>query len=157
MREYLAFSLAGNRYAFAVSDVDSVVETSTFSKLPGTAPYMRGLMNLRGVMVPVVDLRVKFGLPVPEGRTVECVIVLSGNSGEPAALIGAIADEVHEVVSLDESLIEPAPSIGSMDGADDDIVAGIGRRDHEFIVILDALGATHTERCTDGESPALGD
>jgi purine-binding chemotaxis protein CheW len=141
MNEYLTFSLAGERYAFSIKEVDSVVEASDFTRLPRTPPYMRGIMNLRGAMIPVVDLRLKFDLPVPAGRAAESVIVLSFDEGGGTSLVGAIADEVHEVITLDRADIEGAPPLIAADAGGGAFVSGIGKRDNAFIVILDAQSA----------------
>jgi purine-binding chemotaxis protein CheW len=141
MGEYLTFSLDGERYAFSIKDVDSVVESSGFTRLPQDEPCMRGIMNLRGAVVPVVDLRRKFGLPARDEEAVESVIVLSvGEDGE-SRLVGAVADEVHEVLLLDEARIEPPPALSSAGRSCADFVAGIGRNEDGFIVILDAAFA----------------
>jgi purine-binding chemotaxis protein CheW len=96
MDEYLTFTLAGDCFAFSIKDVDSVVEASDFTRLPNTAPYMRGIMNLRGKMIPVIDLRLKFGLAERAERTSESVIVLSCLEGTESRFIGAIADDVRK-------------------------------------------------------------
>jgi purine-binding chemotaxis protein CheW len=149
MNEYLTFSLAGDRYAFSIKDVDSVVEAGGFTRLPQAAPYMRGIMNLRGAMIPVVDLRLKFDLPMKAEKELESVIVLSFDEGGEARLVGAVADEVHEVLILDEARIEKAPAFASTKGDEGAFVSGIGRGDSGFIVILDAAAA-HADR---GEAP----
>ena len=137
MNEYLTFSLSGDRYAFAIEDVDSVVESADFTHLPQTAAYVRGIMNLRGAMIPVVDLRLRFDLPQRTEHSVESVIVLSlGTAGE-TSLVGAIADEVHEVIVLDQANIEPTPSIAMVDRFEQSYVSGIGKNESGFIVLLD--------------------
>jgi purine-binding chemotaxis protein CheW len=153
MNEYLTFSLAGDHYAFSIKDVDSVVEVSAFTRLPKTAAYMRGIMNLRGSMIPVIDLRLKFGLPVPAGRAAESVIVLSFEEDGETRLVGAIADEVHEVLTLDDADIEKAPTIAAANVAETTFVSGIAQKGDGFIVILDA-GAAYADR-VEGETEAL--
>jgi purine-binding chemotaxis protein CheW len=141
MSEYLTFSLAGDRYAFSIKDIDSVVEASDFTRLPQEASYMRGIMNLRGAMIPVVDLRLKFGLQAQAERAKESVIVLCFEEKGGTRLVGAIADEVHEVLVLDDGQIEEAPSLSSRRGGEKAFVSGIGKTDSGFIVVLDAAVA----------------
>jgi purine-binding chemotaxis protein CheW len=146
MSEYLTFSLAGDRYAFSIKDVDSVVEAGGFTRLPQEAPYMRGIMNLRGAVIPVVDLRLKFGMPATESRATESVIVLSFEEEGEVRLVGAVADEVHEVLALGDAQIEEPPSVASTRRGDEKaFVSGIGKCDSGFVVILDAAAA-HAER-----------
>lgn len=141
MDEYLTFSLGGDRYAFSIKDVDSVVESSGFTRIPKAAPYVRGIMNLRGSVIPVVDLRLKLEMPAREDGARESVIVLTFEEKEGTRLVGAVADEVHEVLALDDSRIEDPPSLASASDAAGTFVSGIGKSDSGFIVILDAAAA----------------
>jgi purine-binding chemotaxis protein CheW len=145
MGEYLTFSLAGERYAFSINDVDSVVETSGFTRLPQDAPYMRGIMDLRGIVIPVVDLRLKFGMPSKDVGEAENVIVLTFDEGGVTRLVGAVADEVYEVLALSEAQIEAPPSLSSARRDEAAFVSGIGKNEAGFIIILDAAAA-HVER-----------
>lgn len=139
MDEYLTFTLCGDRYAFSIKDVDSVVEASGFTRIPKAARYVRGIMNLRGSVIPVVDLRLKLEMPARGDGARESVIVLAFEEESGTRLVGAVADEVHEVLALDESRIEEPPALASApEGA---FVSGIGKSDSGFIVILDAAAA----------------
>jgi purine-binding chemotaxis protein CheW len=141
MRQYLTFQLEGERYAVSVGQVREVLEYTTITKLPRTEPFMKGLINLRGKGVPVVDLRTRFGMPEIEVTKDTSIIVLEVGGDE--LVVGAMADAVQEVVELDEADIEPAPRFGAR--LDAEFIAGIGRKDEGFVVILD------TDRIFDGE------
>lgn len=132
-RQYLTFVLDGERYAVNVIQVREVLEYSRITRIPRTESFMKGLINLRGVGVPVIDLRTRFGLPEIDVTKSTSIIVLEARSGE--LVVGAMADAVQEVVELDETEIEPAPRFGSR--LDNEFIAGIGRQNEGFMVILD--------------------
>ena len=133
-KTYLTFQLEDELFAVDVQDVREVLEFTTVSKIPGVPAFVRGIVNLRGTVVPVVDLRLKFGM----GETVKsvgtCVIVLSIGTGENKTVIGAMADLVHEVFEFGEGQVEPPPRIGNH--IQKDFIQGIGKRDDKFIILL---------------------
>jgi len=141
----LTFVLDGERYAVSVSQVREVLEYSAITKLPRTEAFMKGLINLRGRGVPVVDLRTRFGMPEKEVTKDTSIIVLEVGGEE--LVVGAMADAVQEVVELGEADIEPAPRLGSR--LDAEFMAGIGRKDEGFVVILD------TDRIFNGAEMAV--
>jgi len=144
-RQYLTFLLDGELYAVSVSQVREVLEYNTITKLPRTEAFMKGLINLRGKGVPVIDLRTKFSMPEKEVTKDTSIIVLE--VGGEGLVVGAMADAVQEVVELDEADIEPAPRLGSR--LDAEFMAGIGRKDEGFVVIL------NTDRIFDEEEIAI--
>jgi len=132
---YLTFTLEGELYAVNVTKVREVLEYSRITRLPRSADYLRGLINLRGSSVPVVDLRRRFGFPEAgrlEGSSI-IVLELAADSGQ--AVVGALADQVHEVVELADGAIESAPRFGSSLSAD--FIRGVARRNEDFVIILD--------------------
>jgi len=141
----LTFLLDGELYAVSVSQVREVLEYNTITKLPRTEAFMKGLINLRGKGVPVIDLRTKFSMPEKEVTKDTSIIVLE--VGGEGLVVGAMADAVQEVVELDEADIEPAPRLGSR--LDAEFMAGIGRKDEGFVVIL------NTDRIFDEEEIAI--
>ncbi len=149
---YLTFRLGEELFALDVGQVREVLEMSAVTAVPGAPPFMRGIVNVRGAVVPVVDLRVKFGM-TPTGQTVHTrIIVLECDlEGEPTVL-GALADMVHEVVELDNSTIEPPPRISS--GWRSRFVSGIGKHNGEFVLILDAATLFTVEELTAMGGPA---
>jgi purine-binding chemotaxis protein CheW len=96
---------------------------------------MRGVINLRGSVVPVIDLRLKFDLGETEKSIDTAIIVMEVDISGETVVLGTLADSVQEVIGMDESQIEPAPSIGT--SIKTDFIRGIGKQDEQFIMILD--------------------
>jgi len=133
--QYLTFTLDGEQYAIGVAKVREVLEHTKITKLPRTAEFMKGIINLRGAGVPVIDLRLKFGLAETPITKDTSIIVMEVESLEGKVVVGALADAVHEVVEIDENAIEPAPRFGTRLAAE--FIRGVGKRDELFIIILD--------------------
>ncbi|MBF0554777.1 MAG: chemotaxis protein CheW, partial [Nitrospirae bacterium] len=100
-----------------------------------TPAYMRGVINIRGSVVPVVDLKYKFGMPATEKTINTCIIIMEVNVGGESTIIGALTDSVSEVFDMEPDNIEPAPHIGSQMNVE--FIMGMGKRNDEFIIILD--------------------
>jgi len=133
--QYMTFKLGDESFAINVSQVREVLEVPQITKLPTAPAYMRGVVNVRGQAIPVVDLRLRFGLP----RTVDTlntrVIVMELNIDGETAIIGGLADSVHEVIELEPGDINPPPRIAMRWRTD--FILGMGKRGEEFIIILD--------------------
>lgn len=134
-KQYLTFTLAGEQYAVNVHDVKEVLEFTTVTRVPRTQEFMRGVINLRGSVVPVIDLRRKFDMPAVETTVDTSIVVLEVKIGGNSVTVGALADSVQEVISLDDELIEPPPRIGTR--VNTDFIRGIGKLDDRFIIMLD--------------------
>ncbi|TVR70658.1 MAG: chemotaxis protein CheW [Spirochaetaceae bacterium] len=134
-RQYLTFTLADEHYAVPVEEVKEVLEFSSVTRVPKTQAFMRGVINLRGSVIPVIDLRLKFGLDATEKTIATSIVVLELELGGTPITVGALADSVQEVISLDESAIEPPPRIGAR--INTDFIRGIGRQEDSFILLLD--------------------
>lgn len=122
-----------------VNIVDTVVESCATMPVPTPVEYMKGIMDLRGRVVPVIDLRKKFGLPRSEDANLGCVIVFTvDDGGERSLTVGALVDEVSEVLSIGEASLEAA----RVDGTDlwEKYVSGIVRFEERMIVIIQADG-----------------
>lgn len=133
-RQYLTFQLGDEVFALDVSRVREILEFTTITRVPKTPGYMKGVINLRGNVVPVVDMRLKLGLDETE-KTVDTCIVVAEVSGEGENLVmGALVDSVQEVIEIEHDQIEPAPKIGIQ--LDTDFVAGMGKKDDRFVIIL---------------------
>lgn len=133
--QYLTFTLAEEQYAVEVYDVKEVLEYTTVTRVPRTQDFMRGVINLRGSVVPVIDLRLKFGMGETEKTIATSIIVMEVEIGGDKITVGTLADSVQEVIDLDESQIEPAPQIGTRIRTE--FIKGIGKQDERFIIILD--------------------
>ena len=135
LNQYLTFTLAGEQYAVEVGKVKEVLEYTSVTKVPRTMEFMRGVINLRGSVVPVIDLRLKFDLGETEKTIDTSIIVMEVEIGGETVVLGTLADSVQEVIGMDDSQIEPAPSIGT--SIKTDFIHGIGKQDEDFIMILD--------------------
>ena len=133
--QYLTFTLDNEQYAIGVAKVREVLEHTKITKLPRTAEFMKGIINLRGAGVPVIDLRLKFGLPETPITKDTSIIVMEVDSLDGTVVVGAIAEAVHEVVEIDDKAVEPAPRFGTRLAAE--YIKGVGKRDDLFIIILD--------------------
>jgi len=109
----LTYKLGDETFALDISKVREVLDFTTVTKVPRTPEFMRGVINLRGSVVPVVDLRLKFGMTKTEKSVNTCVIIVEVNVDGETTILGALADSVQEVLDLDASHIEPAPKIGA--------------------------------------------
>ncbi|OPY59946.1 MAG: Chemotaxis protein CheW [Syntrophorhabdaceae bacterium PtaU1.Bin034] len=149
--QYLTFKLEDEVYAVEVAKVREILDYTPITKVPRTPDFMRGVINVRGSVVPVLDLRLKFGMTLTEKSVDTCIIVLEITLEEETAILGALADSVQEVIDLEPGQIEPAPRIGGR--INTEFIRGMGKRDGRFIMILDIdkvfsmedLEGVHTE------------
>lgn len=133
--QYLTFMVADEVYGVEVSKVREVLEVIDITRVPRMPDFMRGVINLRGGVVPVIDLGLKFGMDPIVNTVNTCIIVLEVEVSGEEVVVGALADSVREVIELNIGSIEPAPKIGT--SLDTEFINGIGKRDEEFIIILD--------------------
>ncbi len=133
--QYLTFKLADEIFALDVAKVREILEVTTITKVPQTPDFMRGVINLRGSVVPVVDMRLKFGMSMTEQTVNTCIIVVEVSLDGDSLVLGALADSVQEVVELEAENIEPAPHIGTK--LNTDFIRGMGKLDDHFVMILD--------------------
>ncbi|OGP21013.1 MAG: chemotaxis protein CheW [Deltaproteobacteria bacterium GWA2_55_10] len=133
--QYLTFKLEDEVFALDITKVREVLDFTTVTKVPRTPDFMRGVINLRGSVVPVVDMRLKFGMSRTEQTVNTCIIIVEINLDEERLILGALADSVQEVIDLEPGQIEPAPRIGTR--LNTAFIKGMGKRDEQFIIILD--------------------
>ena len=133
--QFLTFKLGDEVFALDISKVREVLDFTTVTKVPRTPEFMRGVINLRGSVVPVVDLRLKFGMTRTESSVNTCVIITEVTVDNDTTVLGALADSVQEVLDLEPGSIAPAPKIGTK--LKTEFIKGMGRRDDRFIIILD--------------------
>jgi purine-binding chemotaxis protein CheW len=144
--QFLTFTLDNEQYAIGVAKVREVLEHTKITKLPRTAEFMKGIINLRGTGVPVIDLRLKFGLPETPITKDTSIIVMEVEGRDGNVVVGALADAVHEVVDIEENSIEPAPRFGTRLAAE--FIKGVGKRDDSFIILLDIDRIFNAEEIT---------
>lgn len=133
--QYLTFKLDGEIFALAIGKVREVLDFTTVTRVPQTPSYMRGVINLRGSVVPVMDLRLKFGMVRTEKTVNTCIIIAEIEMDGETTVLGALADSVQEVLDLEADQIEPPPRIGTK--LRTEFIKGMGKHGEEFIIILD--------------------
>lgn len=133
--QYLTFKLADETFALDVAKVREILEITNITKVPQTPDFMRGVINLRGSVVPVIDMRLKFGMSPTEQTVNTCIIVVEVSLDGDTIVLGALADSVQEVVEMEPEKIEAAPHIGTK--LNTDFIRGMGKVDSRFVMILD--------------------
>jgi purine-binding chemotaxis protein CheW len=133
--QYLTFRLQDEIFALDITTVREVLDFTSITKVPRTPDFMRGVINLRGSVVPVVDLRLKFGMTMTEKTVNTCVIIVEVKVDSEAVILGVLADSVQEVMNLDADHIEPAPRIGTH--LKTDFIKGMGKHHDRFLMLLD--------------------
>ena len=133
--KYVTFRLGGEMFALEIEKVREVLDFPEVTKVPQTPDFMCGVINLRGNVVPVVDLRLKFGMTETVQTVDTRVVIVEIIVDEEATVLGALADSVSEVIEMEPEQIGPAPKIGTR--LRTEFIKGMGKRDSEFIIILD--------------------
>ena len=133
--QYLTFKLDTEVFALDITKVREVLDFTAVTKVPRTPDFMRGVINLRGSVVPVVDMRLKFNMSRTEQTVNTCIIITEINLDGDKVVLGALADSVQEVIDLEPGQIEPAPRIGTR--LNTEFIKGMGKRDDQFIIILE--------------------
>jgi purine-binding chemotaxis protein CheW len=116
-RKYLTFVLRNSEYGIPVQKVREIIKAMEITTVPQVAPYVKGVINLRGKVIPVADLRIKFGLPQAEYTDRTCIIVVEMALRSTVALVGVVVDTVSDVVSISTEEIEEAPEVGDQNGS----------------------------------------
>jgi purine-binding chemotaxis protein CheW len=133
--QYLTFSLLGEEYAVGILKVREILEYDTVTRVPKAPAWVRGAINLRGRVVPVVDLAVRFGQPPAEISKRTCIVILDVDVEGTPTVVGILADSVSQVIDLRPEEIEPPPSFGTKVRVDELVgVAPVGKK---FALILD--------------------
>jgi len=155
LTQYLTFCLAEEEYAIGVLRVKEIIEYDTVTRVPSTPPWIRGVINLRGGVVPVVDLAVKLGLPERPVTRRTCIVIVEIDLDGERALMGVMADAVSQVVDIPPADIEPAPAFGTRVRVD--YLKGMGRAGRKFVLMLDIDRALSTDEllvaAAAGEAP----
>jgi purine-binding chemotaxis protein CheW len=133
--QYLTFKMDDEVFAFDIAKVREVLDFMTMTRVPRMPEFLRGVINLRGSVVPVVDLRLKFGMPKIEKNVNTCVIIVEVTVDGSSTVLGALADSVQEVLDIEPAQIEPAPKIGT--ALRTDFIKGMGKQNDHFVMILD--------------------
>jgi purine-binding chemotaxis protein CheW len=154
-KQYLTFTIADERYALAVGRVREVLEYKRITKLPCQLPYLKGLIDLRGKGVPVIDMRMRFSLPGNNAMEDSEIVVSELGAGADMRVVGLLADAVHEVIEIDTESVEAPPRFGS--GSTGLFLKGIAKGESGFVLILDANRLLETEELLEVASAAKAD
>ena len=133
-QQYLTFNLADEMFGIEVVQVREILDVIKITKVPQTPDFMCGVINLRGNVVPVVDMRLKFGMTKTEKTVDTCIVVMEINVDNETTILGVLVDSVEEVIELEQKDIEPAPKIGTRLRIE--FIKGMGKKDDKFIIIL---------------------
>jgi purine-binding chemotaxis protein CheW len=133
--KYLTFRLADEEYGLEILKVQEIIQMQAVTKVPRTPGYVRGVINLRGKVIPVVDLRQKFGLEPCEDTEKTCIIVVQIAGGAGVVVMGIIIDEVKEVLDIRAEAIEETPSFGA--SINTEFILGMGKIGNSVKILLD--------------------
>ncbi len=134
-RQYLTFILDGELFALDISKVREVLDYTKITRVPQMPEFMLGVINLRGSVVPVIDMRTKFGMNKIDRTVNTCIVIVEVTLDNDNVILGALVDSVQEVFELDPEQIEPPPKIGMR--LKTEFIKGMGKKEEKFIIILD--------------------
>jgi purine-binding chemotaxis protein CheW len=141
--QYLTFFVAGEEYAVNILKVKEIIEYDTVTTVPNTAPWIHGVTNLRGNVVPVIDLAVKFGLAASQSSKFSCIVITEVSYDGEKLTMGVMADSVNQVLDFSENEIETVPPFGTRLRIE--FLLGMGRMGKKFCLILDIDKVLSTE------------
>lgn len=133
--KYLTFELKGEIYGLEILKVQEIIGMMGVTRVPKTPAFIRGVINLRGKVIPVVDLRLKFGLETTPDTERTCIIVVQFVQCGSRMTMGIIVDEVSEVINIESGQIEDTPSFGA--NVDTNFILGIGKVGQKVVMLLD--------------------
>jgi len=133
--QYLTFFVAGEEYAVNILKVKEIIEYDTVTVVPNTAPWIRGVTNLRGNVVPVIDLAVKFGLPASQPSKFTCVVITEVSYDGEKLTMGVMADSVSQVLDFSADDVEAPPPFGTR--LKIEYLLGMGKIGKKFCLVLD--------------------
>ena len=133
--QYLTFQLSGEMYAVGILNVKEIIEYGQLTEIPMMPAFIRGVINLRGAVVPVIDLAARFGGGATEAGRRTCIVIIEVPEGDVRHDIGIMVDAVSEVLEIPGSEIEPPPSFGAKIRAD--FIFGMGKVAGKFVIILE--------------------
>jgi purine-binding chemotaxis protein CheW len=134
--KFMTFKLAKEEYGLAILKVRELIGLMEITRVPGTQGFIRGVINLRGKVIPVVDLRQKFGMERTEPTDQTVIIVVQLNTAKGDLTMGILVDEVLEVLDIEGKNIEPPPSFGA-GTFDSEFILGVGKAERRVIFLLD--------------------
>ena len=133
--QYLTFMLSGEVFAIGILSIKEIIEYGQLTEVPRMPEFIRGVINLRGAVVPVIDLGSRFGKNASAISRRTCIVIIEVIYEEEQHVVGVMVDAVNEVLDIAPSEIEAAPSFGAKIRAD--FIRGMGKVDGKFVIILD--------------------
>ncbi len=144
--KYLTFSLSGEEYGINIIKIKEIIGMMPITTVPQTPQFVKGVINLRGKVIPVIDLRLKFGMaPIPYGERT-CIIVVEIEGASGTVLVGGVVDSVSEVMNIKNEDIEDSPSFGTR--LDTDAILGMAKTDGDVKILLDIDMVLNVEELT---------
>lgn len=134
-QQYLTFLLGDEMFAIGILSIREIIEYGFVTDVPMTPPFIRGVLNLRGAVVPVVDLSVRFGRQARENTKRTCIVIVEIESSKGSQEMGVVVDTVSEVLEISPDDIEPPPEFGAR--IRNDFIKGMGKIEGKFVIILD--------------------
>ena len=134
-QQYLTFLLADEMFAIGILSIREIIEYGVVTDVPMTPPFIRGVLNLRGAVVPVIDLALRFGRPAQENTKRTCIVIVEIEAANGSQQMGVVVDAVSEVLEIPASEIEPPPEFGAR--IRNDFIKGMGKIDGKFVIVLD--------------------
>ncbi len=134
--KYLTFRLADEEYGLQILKVQEIIGLMAVTRVPKTPDFIRGVINLRGKVIPVIDLRRKFDLTQQDDTDVSCIIVVQVQNRDATITMGIIVDSVSEVMDIESDQVEPAPEFGSC--VDTEFILGMGKVAEKVVMLLDS-------------------
>ncbi|MGC8490703.1 MAG: chemotaxis protein CheW [Syntrophobacteraceae bacterium] len=150
--QYLTFKLAGEVFGLGISRVREVLDYTPVTRIPEAPDFMLGVINLRGNVVPVLDMRLKFGMASNEKKANTCIIIVEIELEGETILLGALADSVQAVLEIGPDQMEPPPRMGA--GLKSKFIKAMGKHEGGFLIILDIDKVFSTEELAMTQEPA---
>lgn len=132
---YLTFRIKNELFALNVAQVREVLDLCEITRVPRTPEFMRGVINLRGSVIPVIDLRLKFDMSETKSTIDARIMVIEIDLDESKAVVGVLTESVHDVIEMESGGFDTAPQMGSRWRTE--FIKGIGRHEDQFILLLD--------------------
>jgi purine-binding chemotaxis protein CheW len=145
--QYLTFLLADGVFAMDIATVREIIQHGQMTTVPLMPSFVRGVMNLRGAVVPVIDLQARLGKPPATVGKKTCVVIFDAQRDNERVELGLMVDAVSEVIEIPASQIEPAPQFGS--AVKREFIKGMGKVDGKFVIILDPEKALNIDEMAD--------
>jgi len=155
-RQYLMFVLGGESFAMGILAIKEIIEYSNLTQVPMMPAYVRGVINLRGSVVPVIDLSVRFGKPASVVTKRTCIVIIEIQAGAERHDVGVVVDAVNAVLDIPASDIEPPPSFGARIRTE--FIQGMGKVNGRFVILLDVnhvLAVEEMDELTGAQAAAL--